>query len=300
VVVTAEDSAGGTLGTFNGGVTLAIGSGPGTLTGTTTQTASGGIATFNDLSINKIANGYTVTASPAGGLPSSTSSAFNIDTFYVDGSGNFGTLDLATGAVTQICAATVPNSTGLDLTPALQLYAYNTSNQLVQIAPLTGAPTNVGSPGSVNLTTTGGSTDGTYFGIDNGTGNLYSIDLGTGATSSPIPTSTTPLPAGCNFEASLTGSANVLYYTVSYSGGSCTGSLADTLYEINPSDGSLAAGPFTISGSTSDFVGSAFVGGTLYGFTSNGNEYSIDPTTGAATLLKSLTPTTSIVAAAAQ
>jgi Bacterial Ig-like domain (group 3) len=301
VAVTAVDSGNNTLSTFTGGITVAIGAGTGTLSGTTTQSAVSGVATFDNLSINKIANGYTLTASPNGGVPDATSTAFNIDTYYVDANGNFGTLDLATATATEIGATPVTGSTGLDLTPALQVYAYNASSQLMQIDPSTGVASSVGSPGTVTLATTGSLTDGSYFGIHVTTGNLYSIDLKTGGTSSPIPTSTASVPAGCSFEASLSGSANVLYYTLSYSGESCTASLADTLYEINPSNGSPAAGPFTINGSTSDFVGSTFVGGTLYGFTTDGKEYSIDPTSGTATLLKTITPAgTSIVGAGSQ
>jgi putative N-acetylmannosamine-6-phosphate epimerase len=76
--------------------------------------------------------------------------------------------------------------------------------------------------------------------------------------------------------------------------------MADTLYQINPKDGTTTTGvPITIGASgVNKFVGSAFVGTTLYGFTSDGNEYTIDPTSGAATLLKSITPAgTSILGA---
>ncbi|MFN8529737.1 MAG: SdrD B-like domain-containing protein, partial [Anaerolineae bacterium] len=61
-------------------ITLAIGTNPGggTLGGTTTQVSSGaGLATFNNLSINQVGVGYTLTAS-APGLTGTTSSAFNI------------------------------------------------------------------------------------------------------------------------------------------------------------------------------------------------------------------------------
>src|SRR5207247_10705656 len=46
-------------------VTVATGTNPGggTLSGTPTVAASGGVATFSDLSINKSGNGYTLTAS---------------------------------------------------------------------------------------------------------------------------------------------------------------------------------------------------------------------------------------------
>ncbi len=82
VVVTAEDSNANTVTSFTGGITVAIGSGPGTLSGTTTQNAVNGAATFGDLSINQIASGYTLTrVRPAGGVPSATSTAFNISTY---------------------------------------------------------------------------------------------------------------------------------------------------------------------------------------------------------------------------
>ncbi len=60
-------------------VTLSIGANPngGTLSGTTTVTASSGLATFSGLSINKSGSGYTLTTS-ATGYGNATSSAFNI------------------------------------------------------------------------------------------------------------------------------------------------------------------------------------------------------------------------------
>jgi Bacterial Ig-like domain (group 3) len=301
VVVTAEDSSNSPLTTFTGGITVAIGIGPGTLTGTLTQNAVGGVATFGDLSINKIANGYKLTAAPSGGVPDATSNPFNIDTFYVDANGNFGTLDLPTGTVTQIGAATVPGSNGIDLTPVGQVYAYNTSNQLMQITPSTGVPTPVGGPGSIpDQATTGALTDGRYFGIDVVTGNLYSIDLPSGATTLVGPTSSALVPAGCSFEASLTGSANVLYYTIGSTGvGTGCTAFPDTLYQIDPTSGATTTiGQITISGSdVNAFVGSTFVSNTLYGLTADGKEYSIAPATGVATFLTNTTPAVPILGA---
>jgi adhesin/invasin len=65
--------------TFSGDITIAIGSNPGggTLSGTTTATATAGRATFDGLSINRTGSGYTLVAS-ASGLPNRTSAAFNI------------------------------------------------------------------------------------------------------------------------------------------------------------------------------------------------------------------------------
>lgn len=309
VAVTAEDYMGKTYTSFTGGITVAIGSGPGTatLSGTTTQNAVSGVATFNNLSINQIANGYTLTAAPSGGVPDATSNAFNIDTFYVDNQGNFGTLDLALGTVTQLGAGTVPGSNGIDLTPSLQVYAYNASNQLWQIIPSPLAATQVGTgtTGSIpDQATTGALTNGSYFAIDAITGTLYSINLSNGATNSLGATGAgliTAVPAGCNLESSLSGSATTLYYTVGYSGASCTSPLQDTLYAIDPTGQtptSTVALTFTVGGpGVNGFVGSAFVGGTLYGFTAGGGEYSIAPATGVATLVVNTNPLTPIVAA---
>ncbi|HEY7611733.1 MAG TPA: PKD domain-containing protein [Gemmatimonadales bacterium] len=60
-------------------ITLAISTNPGggTLSGTVTKNAVNGVATFDNLSINKVANGYRLTAS-SGGLTSAISNLFNI------------------------------------------------------------------------------------------------------------------------------------------------------------------------------------------------------------------------------
>ena len=60
-------------------VTLTIGSNPtgGTLSGTLTVTVSGGIATFNDLSIDLAGDGYTLHATTTG-LTEADSVAFRI------------------------------------------------------------------------------------------------------------------------------------------------------------------------------------------------------------------------------
>ena len=79
VTVRAVSNAGATVTSFTGNVTIAIGNNPGagTLSGTTTVAAVNGVATFNNLSINRTGNGYTLTAS-ASGLAGATSSPFAI------------------------------------------------------------------------------------------------------------------------------------------------------------------------------------------------------------------------------
>ena len=68
-VVSCVDSAGGVITGYTKNVTIAIsanpGSPPGVLTGTLTQTAVSGVATFNDLQIDQNGNGYTLIASEA-------------------------------------------------------------------------------------------------------------------------------------------------------------------------------------------------------------------------------------------
>src|SRR2546422_10951555 len=84
VRVTVQDAFADRVTSFPGGrptVTVAIGNNPGggTLSGTTSRlTGTGGnagIATFNDLSIDKAGEGYTLT-SATGGLTPATSAAF--------------------------------------------------------------------------------------------------------------------------------------------------------------------------------------------------------------------------------
>jgi hypothetical protein len=77
--VTARDNQGNTATSFTGNVTLAIGTNPGagTLSGTATQAAGAGIATFPGMSINRSGTGYTLTAA-ATGVTGATSASFNI------------------------------------------------------------------------------------------------------------------------------------------------------------------------------------------------------------------------------
>lgn len=79
VVVTARTNAGFTDTSFTGNVTVAIGTNPasGTLSGTLTQSAVAGVATFGDLSLNNAGVGYTLTAS-ATGYTGATSTTFTI------------------------------------------------------------------------------------------------------------------------------------------------------------------------------------------------------------------------------
>jgi len=74
-----QDAFNNTVTSSTASITVAIGTNPGggTLSGTTTVSATGGVASFPTLSINLVGVGYTLTASSAP-LTGATSSAFNI------------------------------------------------------------------------------------------------------------------------------------------------------------------------------------------------------------------------------
>ena len=82
VAVSGEDAFGNLVTIFTGNVTVAIGTNggspsPGTLSGTTTVAAVGGVASFGDLSVDKIGSGYTLSAT-ATGASAGTSIGFDI------------------------------------------------------------------------------------------------------------------------------------------------------------------------------------------------------------------------------
>ena len=79
VQIAIQDNSGNIVTSANDPVTISISnnSGGSTLSGTLTQNAVGGIATFNDLSLNRSGTGYTLAAT-SGSLTSSTSGAFDI------------------------------------------------------------------------------------------------------------------------------------------------------------------------------------------------------------------------------
>jgi hypothetical protein len=78
VQVIAVDSLGNVLGGFSGRVSVTLGSGAGgTLSGTTSVTANGGLAIFPSLVISQAGTGYTLIASGPG-LVSASSAAFTV------------------------------------------------------------------------------------------------------------------------------------------------------------------------------------------------------------------------------
>ena len=79
VRVSALDSSGTLAPAYSGSITVSLGSNPssGTLTGTLSETAVNGVATFADLRIDKSGTGYTLRA-VASGLSDAASQAFDV------------------------------------------------------------------------------------------------------------------------------------------------------------------------------------------------------------------------------
>src|SRR5881296_185199 len=108
VQVSARDAQGNLVTGFVGSVTMALGTNPGgsTLGGTTTVPAVSGVASFGNLSLDKVGTGYTLTAAAAG-LTGATSNSFNV----------------TVGAASQLVFTVQPTNTtaGATITPALQV-----------------------------------------------------------------------------------------------------------------------------------------------------------------------------------
>jgi hypothetical protein len=79
VVVAAQDAQGTLVPTFAGNVTITLAANPGSasLSGSASALASGGLATFPNLSLDKIGTGYTLQAAAASLTPA-TSAGFNV------------------------------------------------------------------------------------------------------------------------------------------------------------------------------------------------------------------------------
>ena len=79
LVAELRTSSGAVVTTFNGSTTVALGANPGgsTLAGTTTVTAASGVATFSNVTLNKVGTGYTLVVNSSGAT-SATTSAFDV------------------------------------------------------------------------------------------------------------------------------------------------------------------------------------------------------------------------------
>jgi hypothetical protein len=168
VIVEARDGNGALVSDFTGDVTIALGANPGggTLGGTTTVKAAGGVATFASLTIDKKGAGYRLKAT-SGSLSAATSAAF----------------DIAAGPAKQLAFAIQPppGVAGTGLAPAVTVAARDALGNLAD--SFTGLVTIalVGGAGSPGATLSGTTTVAAIAGI--ATFTTLSIDkVGTGYT----------------------------------------------------------------------------------------------------------------------
>lgn len=120
LIVKAEDSFGTVDTTFNGTVTVSLGNNPGgsKLGGTVSVAAVNGVATFNNLTLNKTGTGYTL-ISKATGLTQGTTNPFNV----------------IAGAATTLLPS--PSLIGPNRTFTINLLAYDALGNLVSQQPTT-------------------------------------------------------------------------------------------------------------------------------------------------------------------
>jgi prepilin-type N-terminal cleavage/methylation domain-containing protein len=106
ITVTVYDASGNVVTSSSAPITISLSSNPGgaTLSGTATVSAVGGVATFNDLSVDKSASGYTFAASSAG-LVDSVSAAFAVGAAAAS---QFAVVQQPTAGITATAFATQP------------------------------------------------------------------------------------------------------------------------------------------------------------------------------------------------
>jgi trimeric autotransporter adhesin len=228
-------------------VTVAIGTNPvgGTLSGTLTQSAVNGVATFSNLALNRAGTGYTLTAT-SGSLTTATSSAFNV----------------TGGAATHLVYTTVP-STGT---------AGTAFSVTVQSQDANGNPASPTSNTTITLSkaTGSGTLSGTLTGSISTSANSVTISTPVYSAASTM-TLTTAATAG---ETSLTAvtSGNIVFsagaidhFAISAISSPQTAGTAFTITTITAQDtNNNTATSFT---STVTFGGTAGVTGTSGTFT---------------------------------
>ncbi|MEW5930387.1 MAG: Ig-like domain-containing protein [Gemmatimonadota bacterium] len=183
VRVSVVDAYGNVNPNASDNVTVAIGTNPsgGTLSGTTTVAATGGVATFSDLSINLVGAGYDLTAN-SGSLAGATSAPFSVthgplDHFLVEaaGGGPIGSQLAGTPFNVRVTAQDAYNNTvtsftgttGFTSTPTGGISGGHTSAAFTA-GVLSSHAVTFGTPGSFTLTATrtGGTESGTSNSFD--------------------------------------------------------------------------------------------------------------------------------------
>ncbi|MFN7919950.1 MAG: PEP-CTERM sorting domain-containing protein [Bryobacteraceae bacterium] len=223
-----------------------------------------------------------------GGLLAAVSAMAGPMGYVINFSGQFGTMDLTTGAFTPLGPGVASNSAGgLAGAPGGPFYGVDASGNLLRFST-SGAVTTVGdtgtgaSVGPNGISVLGGLTTGTVYALDF-SNRLFSVNTSTAALSN---LGTLALPPAeqqydGNMVTSLNGDGQFLYYTLDIVDG--PNAISPTLYRIDPS--TLAITSHALTGLSGRIIGSGFVGGLFYGFTEVGQIIRIDKLTGATTVV---------------
>jgi hypothetical protein len=207
-----------------------------------------------------------------------TAGAARANFVYAAGSGNeFGTLDLGSGAFTQIGTLALPvgdNFFGMAPYKPGTLIGIDAAGEAYFIDVATAKITDAGNTGITDLAGVGGAGGVVYANDFDPDGHLFALNFNGG---SPSKTTVATLPAlGDGLIA--VGPDGFVYVAATTKG---IGS--EDLYRVDP-----ALGTFVDLGPTGlrnfGFTG-AFIGSTLYAFDGLGDEYTLDTTTGAATFV---------------
>lgn len=247
VQVSVEDASGNLVTSYSGSISLSFGANPGggTLSGTTTVAASGGISSFSGLSINKSGNGYTLSAT-ASGLSSATSSSFNI----------------SAGSATQLAFTVQPSNTtaASSISPSVQVSAEDAAGNVATSfsGNVTVAIGSNPSGGTLSGTTTGAASSGvaSFSGLSiNRSGNGYTLTAAatglSGATSSSFNISS--------------GIASQLVFSAQPSDTTAASSISPAVQiSVEDAGGNLVT---TFSGNITMAIGTNPAGGTLSGTT---------------------------------
>ena len=249
VTVLVQDANGNLVTTDSSTVTLALGTNPpgnGTLSGTTAMAAVNGIATFNNLSIDKAGTGYTLTAAD-GSLTGATSNGCNI----------------TAGAAAMLVFGQQPTSAaaGASITPAVTILVQDAFGNMV-----TGNISSVSVAISTNPPGNGTLAGTTTVAVVNGTAtfsNLSINKIGAGytltATDSPLTSATSG-----NFNITAGAAAQLAFGQAPYSATAGVGLTPAVTVLVQDANGNMVT---TDSSAVTVFIGTNAGGGTLAGTT---------------------------------
>jgi hypothetical protein len=195
IVVDVEDQFGNIVTTDNSSVTLSVNTGPGTLSGTVTVTASNGIATFSNVELNT-AGSYTLAAKD-GSLTSATSNSFTV----------------SSAAATKLAFSVQPSNVtaGVAVSPSIVVDVENSSGNLVT-TDSSNVTLSIGSgPGALSGTVTVAASGGvaTFNNIKLDTAGNYTLTASDGSLTSATSNSFTVSAAAASKLVYATQPSNV-------------------------------------------------------------------------------------------